>query len=350
MNALARLQRQSWAARWALRGLLSMMLVALLAPLLASDLPLAVALDERTWWLPCLTHPAELRGETHETLRPKARWMVPTPVPHGPAESLLTQSSEVPPWAPARQWPLGTDEIGRDVLARLIHGARTSLFIALLTVALAVLAGSLLGALGARLGGLVDSLVLRAIEVTTALPGALVLIAAMGVTHSQSGVMLACLIAALRWPEVARVTRAEVLRLNQSGFVIAARQYGASPLRIIIRHLLPNAAGPLLVVAVSLLASTLLLESALSFLGLGPAAPTATWGELLAQAHRTLVTPGAWWLALFPGMALGATVLCAHVIAAEALRAFDAGREGGTLQSDGTDSSGGPAGQGAGHQ
>ena len=333
MNLFRATLRHSRTGAIAFTFLVLMSQVAIFAPLFASDLPVAVSLSGKTFWLPCFTQPAELLGETQQTLATRAEWMVPTLVTHGPAQSLLSEApaGQVPPFAPQTGLLFGSDEIGRDVLARLIHGTRTSLFIAGLTVLFTLIIGSLLGSLAALRGGLVDSIVLRCIEVTSALPGALLLLAVLAVTRIHSLTALALLMALLRWPDVARLLRAEVLKLKNADFVIAARSYGASEFRILRKHLLPNAAGPLLIAAVSLLASTLLLESALAFLGFGAAAPTASWGELLAQAHRNLVFPGACWLALFPGALLFATVLCAHVFAEAAQRTFDGGTGAATV-------------------
>jgi peptide/nickel transport system permease protein len=117
--------------------------------------------------------------------------------------------------------------------------------------------------------------------------------------------------------------RAEVLTLSQRDFVLAARAMGASPTRIIVQHLLPNALGPVLVVATFGVGSAILLETALSFLGIGVAPPTASWGELLTEAHRTLQHPGAWWLAVFPGLAIASTVLAVNALGEAVRRSVD---------------------------
>jgi peptide/nickel transport system permease protein len=304
-------------------------LIALGADLLASELPLAARVDGRTWWLPCLTHPAALVGQSTASLRPRAEWLWQTPVPFGPNQTLAT-SGDVragpPPWAPDARHLLGTDELGRDVLARVLHGARVSLLIALGAVLLASVVGVLLGGLAGARGGWVDLLLSRLMELMTTFPTVFFLIALFAVLRTQSLAALVIVLGLTRWPELARLTRAEVLRVRGLDFVLVARAQGLSGARILFRHLLPNALGPVLVAATFNVAATLLLESGLSFLGLGVAPPTASWGELLTQAHRNLVHPGAWWLAVFPGAALASVVLCVNAVGEMMARRFDVRR------------------------
>ncbi|MEW6430103.1 MAG: ABC transporter permease [Myxococcota bacterium] len=323
--------RALWADRAARPAVVALALLvgaALGADLIASDLPLAVRVDGQTFILPCLTRPPALRGRSQATLGPLAEWMVRTPIPYGPAQTVAATGElrdGPPPWAPDEAHWLGTDEVGRDVFARLVHGARVSLFIAFFTVLIAVGVGMLLGGLSGYLGGAVDALISRVLEVMTTFPLVFFLIALLSVLRTQSLWPLVLALGLTRWTDVARLVRAEVLKLKTLDFVLAARAMGAGTPRIIVRHLLPNALGPVLVTGTFGVAAAVLLETALSFLGLGVAPPTASWGELLTQAHRTLVHPGAWWLAVFPGTCIALTVLSVNALGEAVRRKVDGG-------------------------
>lgn len=306
-------------AKWTVYGLIA---VAIGADLLASDLPLAVKVDGQTHVAPMLLKPAALRGTTQQELQGKAEWMVKTPIPWGPhqtfAASAIVRDSP-PPWGPdATHW-LGTDQLGRDVLARLIHGARVSLTVGFGSVALCLFIGLLLGGLAGYYGRWVDALISRLTEIMITFPTLFFVIAVLALLRVGSVVPLVLVIGFTRWTDIARLVRAEVLKLKGQDFVTAARALGLSDFRILTRHLLPNAIGPVLVAATFAVASAILIESALSFLGLGPPSPTASWGELLTQAHRYLTHPGAWWLAVFPGLCIAVTVLALNELG-EALR------------------------------
>lgn len=317
--------RRLWrdvGGRAALATLGALVVTALAADLLASDLPLAVRVDGQTHWLPCLTRPAALRGESNQTLAARAEWLWRTPVGFGPLQTVAAtgeERPEPPPWAPDDAHWLGTDELGRDVAARLVHGARVSLLVACFTVLLAVGVGVLVGGVGGYFGGAVDAGLSRLTEIVQTFPLVFFLMALLAVLRTQSPWPLVLALGLTRWTDVARLVRAEVLRLRTLDFVLAARALGASHARIVFVHLVPNALGPVVILATFGVGSTILLESALSFLGLGVAPPTASWGELLTQAHRTLLHPGAWWLAVFPGAAIAATVLAVNALG-EALR------------------------------
>lgn len=323
--------RALWADRAARPAVVTLALLvgtALFADLLASDLPLAVRVDGQTHLLPCVTRPAALKGHNQVTLAPVAEWMVRTPIPYGPTQTVAAtfeQRDGAPPWGPDSAHWLGTDEVGRDVLSRLVHGARVSLFIAFFTVLIAVGVGMLIGGVSGYLGGVADAVLSRVLEVMTTFPLVFFLIALLSVLRTQSLWPLVLALGLTRWTDVARLVRAEVLKLKTLDFVLAARAMGASPGRIIFRHLVPNALGPVLVTATFGVASAVLLETALSFLGLGVAPPTASWGELLTQAHRTLVHPGAWWLAVFPGACIALTVLSVNALGEAVRRKVDGG-------------------------
>lgn len=299
------------------RVLLAMTVLALLfgaavfSEQLASDLPIVAQVEGEWFVLPNLTHPSALRNRTVQQLQASAEnWVVPPLIPFGPNRTDLTGLLSPPTSA---HW-LGTDELGRDVLARIIHGSRVSLIVGLFSVALYVLIGVGLGAWAGYRGGKVDLVIGRVIEIMMTFPTFFFVLCVMGLMRVTSVWPLVVVIGLTRWTEVARLVRAEVLRLRTLEFVQASRALGASDWRILARHVLPHAMGPVIVAATFGVAGAILLESGLSFLGFGVPPPTASWGELLTQAHRYVTHPGAWWLTLFPGVALFATVVAFNVV------------------------------------
>jgi peptide/nickel transport system permease protein len=307
----------------ALATVAGLIAVALFADLLASDLPLLVRVDGRTYVLPALGRPTELNFATQQSLGPKVEWMVRTPIPFGPNQTFATiePRSDPAPWPPDGDHWLGTDELGRDVLARLIHGARVSLLVGFGAVLIAALLGLLLGVVAGYYGGIVDTLISRLTEVTLTFPSFFLFIALAGMLRFQSALPLVVVMGLTRWTDIARLVRAETLKLKQLDFVLAVRVLGGSDARVLFRHIVPNALPPVFVAATFGVASAILLESALSFLGIGVPPPTASWGELLTEAHRYLLHPGAWWLAVFPGAAVAGTVLVMNA-AGESLQSF----------------------------
>lgn len=300
--------------------------LALGADLIASDLPIAVKVDGETFIFPAWSRPGRLFDQTQVTLAPRAEWMVGTLVPFGPLQTLATTGTQrdgAPPFSPDDRHWLGTDDLGRDVLARLVHGARLTLLIALGVVLLSTLLGVVLGALAGWKGGVVDLLLSRVLEIASTFPTVFFLIVVVAALRRPSVVAVVIVLGLTRWPEAARLIRSEVLRLKNLDFVLAARALGASELRILTRHLIPNALGPVFVSATFAVGSAVLLESALSFLGLGATPPAASWGELLQQAHRNLITPGAWWLAVWPGLAIASLVLATQAVGKGLARRFD---------------------------
>lgn len=209
-------------------------------------------------------------------------------------------------WPPCREHPFGTDELGRDVLSRLIWGGRISLAVGLIAVGIATVIGLLLGALAGYYGGWIDEVIMRFVDVMLCFPTFFLILAVIAFLEpSMSNIMV--VIGLTSWMGVARLVRAEFLSLKERGFVLAARAIGASSFRIIFSHILPNAMGPVLVWMVLGTGNAILVESALSFLGIGIQPPVPSWGNMLSSGKDYLEV--AYWLSLFPGMAILVTVL-----------------------------------------
>lgn len=221
---------------------------------------------------------------------------------------------------PDREHHLGTDDLGRDVFSRVIHGARVSLTVGLTATLISLIIGSFLGALAGYYGGAIDWIVSRLIEVVLCFPFLLLVLAIVALFRpSFLTVMIA--LGLTSWTTEARFVRGEFLRIRETEFAQAARASGARDSRIIFRHLLPNALAPVLVSASFGVASAILTESALSFLGMGVPPPTASWGNILSTAEVHIEY--AWWLALFPGIAIFLTVAAFNIIGDRVRDALD---------------------------
>jgi ABC-type dipeptide/oligopeptide/nickel transport system permease subunit len=253
--------------------ILGLLLVAVLAPLLAPRDPYALNLNERGL-------PIRMQG-------------------------------------PTAAFPLGTDPLGRDVLSRIVYGARVSLIVGFASVLIGTGLGTLLGLVSGYWEGRLDYLIQRGVDTAMAIPGIVLALAVMSVL-GQSLTNIILVIALVIAPGTSRVVRGTVLAVKQVAFVDAAQALGASPGRIVARHVLPNVFAPILVIATVWLGNAIVIEAALSFLGLGTPPPTPTWGAMLSgEGRRNLET--APYLAIFPGVAISVVVLAFNMLG-DALR------------------------------
>jgi peptide/nickel transport system permease protein len=227
-----------------------------------------------------------------------------------PAAAIVNLRADGRP--PRRTFLLGTDRFSRDLWSRLVWGGRVSLAIGLLAAALSVSLGLLVGAAAAVGGPLTDALLMRTVDAALAVPRLFLILAVVALLHPGLGTVI-LILGGTTWMMTSRLVRAEILGLAQRDFVIAARAIGQTPLRILTRHLLPNALTPVLVQVGLLVGDVIIVESTLSFLGLGVQPPTPSWGNLIADGADRLVD--AWWLTTFPGLAIVVTVIAFNLLA-----------------------------------
>ncbi|MEP7200713.1 MAG: ABC transporter permease [Chloroflexota bacterium] len=223
---------------------------------------------------------------------------------------------KMPGWQKTPELPvhwLGTDELGRDNLVRIVFGAQVSLFISVLTVALTLTIGTISGALAGFFGGTVDTIITRLIDVLLAVPGFFLLVM-VSVVFRPPWWALALVIASISWMGVARLVRGEFLALKARDFVLAARTVGAVDGRIIFRHILPNATSPIIVAATLQIGGVILLETALSFLGLGVQPPTPSWGNMLTNAKQFMDSEATAIFIFIPGFFIFITVLAVNLM------------------------------------
>lgn len=283
--------------------------IAIFAPLLANDRPLFMR-DQGRIFFPAFHLSAELRGvdfKTVDELKKDGTFMIFPPIPFGPNTYDLRHILE----KPNRVHWLGTDGEGRDVASQLIWGSRVSLSVGFVAVGIAVLIGIIFGVLAGFYGGVIDLFISRFIEVMMCFPTFFLILAILAfVGPSIYNIMI--VIGATGWTGIARLVRGECLKFRSRDFVTAARVSGASHRRIIIRHLIPNALSPVLVSATFGVASAVLVEASLSFLGFGVPPSSASWGSLLSGAQDYMDV--AWWLTLAPGFAIFLTITAYNVV------------------------------------
>jgi peptide/nickel transport system permease protein len=213
--------------------------------------------------------------------------------------------------SPSGRHPLGTDQLGRDVLSRMLYGARVSLAVGFVSVGIATVIGIALGSAAGYHGGTIDALVMRLVDLMLVFPRFFLLLAVLGFLRPSIWTIMA-VIGLTGWMSVARLVRAEFLSLREREFVLWSQSIGASAFRIIWRHILPNAIAPVLVAITLGIPAAILAESGLSFLGLGVQPPHATWGNILSEGKDAIEI--GWWLSVYPGLAILATVLSYNLL------------------------------------
>jgi len=304
--------------------------VAIFAPLLANDRPV-VAYVKGSLSFPVFT--SENPGKSYEDWRSLRKhkglsplqkldtkegsgWLIWPLVPYSPTEHDLLEILSPPS---SKHW-FGTDDRGRDVLSRMIYGARVSLSVGVVAVGIATVIGIVMGGLAGYFGRWVDACINRLIEILLTIPTFFLIIAIIAfLPPSIYNIMV--VIGLTGWTGIARFVRAEFLKLKTMDFVLALKALGASPARIIFIHMLPNAMAPVLVAVVFGVAGAILTESGLSFLGFGVPPPTPSWGDILSQSRDYVEF--AWWLTVFPGAAIFLTITAYNVMGEGLRNAMD---------------------------
>jgi ABC-type dipeptide/oligopeptide/nickel transport system permease subunit len=241
--------------------------------------------------------------------------LAPWLTPYGVAEQLDIIALKHRP--PSGAHLFGTDQFGRDVFTRVLHGTRISLTVGVLSVLLAITIGTMYGAIAGFAGGRVDGAMMRVIDALLSIPRILILIAILSLWDRISVPFLVLLIGLTGWFGVSRLVRGQVLATRGQDFVHAARALGGTPVRLLARHILPNVLSPVVVAATLGVGNVIILEAGLSFLGIGVPQPEASWGNIILDGFDYLST--AWWVSLFPGLAIVTTVMACNIIG-DALR------------------------------
>jgi peptide/nickel transport system permease protein len=308
-----------------------LMLVAATAPMIAGTKPIvckykgsiyfpALGYFNRSWENPIFAKD-RFRGRYYDNLKAKDpnSWAIWPLVYQDPYRRVRdgewpgqTENPSGVEGKPSRVNWLGTNQQGFDVFASMVHGAQTAVSVGFISMSIAAAIGITLGALAGYFGGWVDVIISRVIEVVMCIPTLVLILAMVALLEKVNNLHLMVIVGCTGWTGIARLTRAEFLKLKQMEFVSAARAMGAGPGRIMFRHVLRNALAPVLVPVTFGIANAILIESSLSFLGFGASPPNPSWGTLLKAGGATIVD--TWWLIVFPGAAIFLTVLAYNLI------------------------------------
>ncbi len=248
-----------------------------------------------------------------------AAFLAPVIAPY--AESYQIDIVAMKDRPPSVAHPFGTDQYSRDVLSRVLYGARVSLSVATLAMLVSAIIGTLYGLTAAMLGGVVDTVLMRLLDAMLAIPRVLLLIAILALWSPVPLWALMLLLGVTGWFDVSRLVRAEALSLRERDFVVAARSLGARRTRVMLRHLLPNVIVPVIVTTTLGIGNVIVIEAGLSFIGIGTREPSASLGTMFQDG--TAAFAGTWWAALFPGLVIVTTVLCFNILGDALRAAFD---------------------------
>ena len=239
--------------------------------------------------------------------------LAPVLAPHDPLQGVLIERLQPPVWAEegSAKHILGTDRLGRDILSRLMYGARISLVVCVLAILFAGGVGSVLGVLAGYFGGVVDSVLMRLVDLALSFP-VILLALLFGVLYGPGFSNVILVISLVLWSQYARLARAETLKVKQEDYIALARSAGCSAPRILCVHVAPNIAGSLIVLATLQVGTVIIIEASLSFLGVGVPPPTPAWGTMIADG-RSYITSASW-LAIIPGIAMLLTVMSVNVL------------------------------------
>jgi peptide/nickel transport system permease protein len=312
--------RKNKAAALGLVLVVGLFIVAVVADFIANDKPLIMkfqgqiyspVLKDYAVWLHLSHWQKEFQNISYKEFAvanfKDGDWAWFPPIRYSPNDYVLREAIQ----PPSSRHLLGTDEIGRDIASRMVHGSRVSLSVGFVAVSIYVLIGLFIGAVAGYYGGIVDIVASRLIEIMLTIPTFFLIITVVAFLQ-QSIFNIMVVIGITNWPTIARLTRGEFLRTKSLDYVVAARALGASDIRTIFRHVLPNTLAPIFVAATFGVASAILIESTLSFLGFGVSPSTPSWGSILASARELL--PSAWWLTAFPGFAIFLTVTSYNLV------------------------------------
>ncbi|HPW44816.1 MAG TPA: ABC transporter permease [bacterium] len=295
---------QGFSPRAAIFAIAFLAALAMFAPIIAGDRPIAMYCDGEVFFP---TFSDSISDEKIDELKSKGAWLVMPPIPYSPSsfdfEAVLSP--------PSKRHILGTDGDGVDVASKLVWGARVSMSVGIVAVGIAIALGCIFGAIAGYFGGIVDWAVSRLIEAVMCFPAFFLILTILAfVGPSIYNIMIA--VGLTGWTQVARLVRAEGMRIRELPFIDAARASGASDLRIMLRHLLPHTLRPVIVSASFAMGGAILAEAALSFLGFGVPPSVASWGSMLSDAQR--YSGFGWWLTLAPGSAIFIAVMAYHSI------------------------------------